>query len=107
MHTIAAAMKAATPGKGMRQEQLHLLHFNVVSHLLPDTPGAETPALSCQQLGAPVSALVWQVLLLAITIPSWALLYSVKSKPRTSDSDRHTPLNLDRNVGSTQKDELR
>lgn len=55
MHTIVAAMEATTCGKSMRQEQLHLLHFNLVSHLLLDTLGAEIPALSTQQqLGAPI-----------------------------------------------------
>ena len=55
LHTIAAAMKAATSGKGMKPEQLHLLHFNLVSLLLPDTFGAEISALSSQQqLGAPI-----------------------------------------------------
>lgn len=55
LHTIAAAMKAATSGKGMWQEQFNILHLHRISHLLPDTPGAETAALSSQQqLGAPI-----------------------------------------------------
>lgn len=55
LHIMAAAVKAATSGEGMRQEQLRLSHFNLVSHLLPDTLGAEIPALSSQQqLGAPI-----------------------------------------------------
>lgn len=55
LHTIAAAMKAATSGKGMWQEQFNLSHLPLVSHLLPDTLGAEIAALSSQQqLGAPI-----------------------------------------------------
>lgn len=55
LHTIAAATEGETSGKVRSPEELHLWHFHLVSHLLPDTPGAEIPALSSQQqLGAPI-----------------------------------------------------
>lgn len=54
IHTCVAAIKEATSGKGMSQEHFHLSHFNLLSHLLPDTLGAEIPALSNQQQCAPI-----------------------------------------------------
>lgn len=102
VHTIIAATETATSGKSMRQEQLHLSHLNLVSHLVSHTLGAEIPALSSQQqLGAPIICTGLPVLLWAITVSSRARVYSVKGKPRTSDSDRHTPLDPDRNTGSS------